>query len=189
MPAKRRHREGRDATVLLIIDMINPLDFPEGAAVAPRALAAARNIARLKARLKAGGHPVVYANDNFTRWRMGFTEIVAICTNGSRGADVARLLIPEPDDHFVLKPKHSAFFETPLETLLAKLQARRLVITGMATDGCVLATAMDAHMREYEVHVPRDCVAAPSDVRTDRALELMKVAMDVDVRTARYAGA
>jgi len=117
---------------------------------------------------------------------MGFSEIVAICANGSRGAEIARLLAPEPDDHFVLKPKHSAFFEAPLETLLAKLKARRLVITGLATDGCVLATAMDAHMREYTVHVPRDCVAAASDARTGRALELMKTAMDVDVRTSRY---
>lgn len=171
---------------LVIVDMINPLDFRGGAATLPRALAAARRIARLKQRLKRSGSPVVYANDNFTKWRMDFNEIVAICANGSRGADITRLLAPEPDDHFVLKPKHSAFFEAPLETLLAKLKARRLVITGLATDGCVLATAMDAHMREYEVHVPRDCVAAASDARTARALELMKTAMDVDVRASRY---
>ena len=175
--SRSRSSEG-GAMALVIVDMINPLDFPGGTAILPRALAAARSIARLKQRLKAGGNPVIYANDNFTKWRMGFS--------GSRGADIAKLLAPEPDDHFVLKPKHSAFFEAPLETLLAKLQARRLVITGLATDGCVLATAMDAHMREYEVHVPRDCVAAASDARTTRALELMKTAMDVDVRTSRH---
>lgn len=183
--SRSRSSEG-GAMALVIVDMINPLDFPGGTAILPRALAAARSIARLKQRLKAGGNPVIYANDNFTKWRMGFSEIVAISANGSRGADIAKLLAPEPDDHFVLKPKHSAFFEAPLETLLAKLQARRLVITGLATDGCVLATAMDAHMREYEVHVPRDCVAAASDARTTRALELMKTAMDVDVRTSRH---
>ncbi|MGQ4583635.1 isochorismatase family protein [Lysobacter sp. F60174L2] len=176
------------ATALVIVDMINPLDFPGGAAMQPAALAAARRIARLKQRVKANGGSVVYANDNFTKWRMGFSEIVAICANDSRGADIARLLAPEPDDHFVLKPKHSAFFEAPLETLLTKLKARRLVITGLATDGCVLATAMDAHMREYRIHVPRDCVAAISEARTDRALELMKVSMDIDVRTSRYVG-
>lgn len=171
---------------LLIVDMISPFDFPGGAKLASRARIAAGHIAELKQRLQAGGTPVVYANDNFTRWRMDFSEIVAICTAGSRGADIAQLLAPGPEDHFALKPKHSAFFETPLETLLAKLEARRLVICGVATDGCVLATAMDAHMREYEVHVPRDCVAAISDVRDDRALELMRTAMEIDVRTARH---
>ena len=184
---RTRHRMAQDgATALLIVDMINPLDFPGGPAMLPRAVAAASRIARLKQRMKADDAPVIYANDNFTKWKMGFSEIVAICSNGTRGADIAQQLAPEPDDHFVLKPKHSAFFETPLETLLAKLKARRLVVTGLATDGCVLATAMDAHMREYKVHVPRDCVAAISDTRTDRALELMKVAMDIDVRTSRY---
>ncbi|MGH8074794.1 MAG: isochorismatase family cysteine hydrolase [Lysobacter sp.] len=185
-----RRKEDRtaadDTTALVIVDMINPLDFPGGAVMQPAAFAAARRIARLKQRVKADGGSVIYANDNFTKWRMGFTEIVAICANDGRGADITRLLTPEPDDHFVLKPKHSAFFEAPLETLLAKLRARHLVIVGLATDGCVLATAIDAHMREYRIHVPRDCVAAISEARTDRALELMKVSMDIDVRTSRY---
>ena len=186
MRRKGNRTTGDGTMALVIVDMINPLDFPGGAAILPAALVAATRIARLKQRLKANGGAVIYANDNFTRWRMGFNEIVAICANGSRGAGIARLLAPGPDDHFVLKPKHSAFFEAPLETLLTKLKARRLVITGLATDGCVLATAMDAHMRDYELHVPRDCVAAASSVRSDRALELMKAAMDVDVRTSRY---
>lgn len=186
MSRNRNRTADGDAMALLIVDMINPLDFAGGAAMLPRALTAARRIAALKKRLKADGVPVIYANDNFTKWRMDFNEIVAICASGGRGVEITGLLTPEPDDHFVLKPKHSAFFECPLETLLAKLKARRLVITGLATDNCVLATAMDAHMREYRLHVPRDCVAALSDARTDRALELMKTAMDIDVRTSRF---
>src|SRR5690606_38048980 len=133
---------------LLIVDMINPLDFRGGPAMLPQAVAAARRIAALKRRLKPDGVPVIYANDNFTKWRMGFADIIEICAQSSRGAALTEILMPEEDDHFVLKPKHSAFFEAPLETLLAKLKVRRLILTGVATDGCVLATALDAHMRE-----------------------------------------
>jgi len=174
---------------LLIVDMINPLDFSGGAAILPLATAAAQRIARLKQRLQERGVPVIYANDNFAHWQMDFNELVAICSHDSRGAPLAQLLAPDRDDHFVLKPKHSAFYETPLPTLLAKLKVGGLVITGLATDNCVLATAMDAHMREYRVHVPRDCVAAVSRARSDRALALMKDAMDLDVRTSRYVQA
>ena len=132
----------------------------------------------------------VYVNDNFMHWQVDFSALVAICQHdGSLGAELARCLPPEPDDYFVLKPKHSGFFDTPLAILLAKLGAKRLVITGVAADGCVLTTATDAHMREFAVHVPRDCVASISPQRTERALALMKDSMKIDVRTARYARA
>lgn len=174
---------------LLIVDMINPLDFSGGAAVLPLATAAAERIARLKKRLHQSGVPVIYINDNFAHWQMDFRELVAICSHDSRGAPLAQLLAPDRDDHFVLKPKHSAFYETPLATLLAKLEVRHLVITGLATDNCILATAMDAHIREYRVHVPRDCVATASRVRGDRALALMRDSLELDVRTSRYVQA
>lgn len=172
---------------LLVVDMINPMDFPHAAAMLPQAVAAARNIARLKRRLRGQGVPVIYANDNFADWRMDFRELVAVCSHDTAGAQMARTLAPLPDDHFVLKPRHSAFFDTPLPTLLAQLGTRRLVVTGIATDGCVLATALDAHLREFQVHVPRDCVAAISPERTARALQLVRDAQGIDVRLSRFA--
>lgn len=178
------------STALLIVDMINPLDFEGGKAMRPQAIAAAGRIATLKRRLKADGVPAIYVNDNFMQWQVDFNSLVAICQHGdSPGAALAQRLPPEPDDYFVLKPKHSGFFDTPLALLLDKLGATRLVVTGVAADGCVLTTAADAHMREYEVHVPRDCVASISPARTDRALALMRESMKIDVRTSRYAGA
>lgn len=188
--ASRRRKAETGGTALLIVDMINPLDFEGGTAMRPQAAEAARRIATLKQRLKRDGVPVVYVNDNFMHWQVDFSALVAICQHdGSLGAELARCLPPEPDDYFVLKPKHSGFFDTPLAILLAKLGAKRLVITGVAADGCVLTTATDAHMREFAVHVPRDCVASISPQRTERALALMKDSMKIDVRTARYARA
>lgn len=182
-----RNTRARDRGALLIVDMINPLDFEGGQAMRPQAIAAAKRIAALKTRLKAEGTPVIYVNDNFMQWQADFSEIVAVCRHDTLGAPLAELLPPGPDDYFILKPKHSGFFSTPLPILLQKLEATRLIITGVAGDGCVLATATDAHMREYQVHVPRDCVASISRARTDRALALMKDSMKLDVRSARYA--
>ena len=171
-------------TALLIVDMINPLDFDGGEALRPHAEAAARRIAALAARTRERGDPVVYVNDNFMHWQADFREIVATVRGDTRGSGLAEALAPEPGDYFVLKPKHSGFLATPLEILLEKLEAGRVVVTGLATDGCVLATATDAHMREYSVHVPSDCVAAQTEERSRRALELMRDSMHMDIRPA-----
>ena len=60
-------------------------------------------------------------------------------------------LLPEKDDYFVLKPKHSAFYQTNLEILLNYLGVRTLIMTGMAADICVLFSANDAYMRDFRV--------------------------------------
>ncbi len=173
-------------SALLIIDMINPFDFAGAAQLRRAALPAAKKIAGLKARLKARGAPAVYINDNFTQWQSDFRQLVAICSQeDAPGAEIAALLAPEHDDYFVLKPRHSAFFATPLRLLLEQLGVRRLILTGIAGDSCVLATAADAHMNEFEVVVPRDCVASPTAERNRRALAVMKAALGADVRSAR----
>lgn len=170
---------------LIIIDMINALDFREGRSLLRHALPVSARIARLKARCRRAGVPVVYANDNYGQWRSDFREVVAVCSRAdSLGAPLAAALSPEPDDYFVLKPMHSGFFQTPLEALLQSLGATRLVVTGLAGDSCVLATATDAHMRGFEVHVPADCTASVSRPRNDRALGLLKTSLEIDTRIA-----
>src|SRR5690606_21868686 len=77
---------------------------------------------------------------------------------------------PEPGDYFILKPMHSAFYESSLETLLERLEAETLVLTGFAGDICVLATAMDAHMRDYRLVIPRDGMASVEPEHSEAAL-------------------
>jgi nicotinamidase-related amidase len=181
----RRHAAapGNARSALLIVDMINPLDFPGAQALREQAIPVARAIARLKKRLKARDVPAIYCNDNFTHWRNDFRELVAICSQpDSAGAPLAHALAPEHDDYLVLKPKHSGFYATPLGVLLAQLEVRRVIITGIAGDGCVLATAMDAHMRDFEVAVPADCCASISRARNTRALALMRDSVGIDTR-------
>ena len=122
---------------------------------------AARHIAGLKRRMKEARLPVLYVNDNFGKWQSDFRMLVTRCLEEQcRGKQIARILLPEDDDNFVLKPKYSGFYATPLELLLRYLEVGRVIITGIAGDNCVLLTAADAYTREFEVAVPADCVVS-----------------------------
>ena len=125
--------------MLLLVDVINDFDFPQGEKLLRFALPAARRIAALKTRLRKRGIPTIYVNDNFGRWQSEFKKQVERCiSEAAPGAEVARLLIPREDDYFVLKPKHSGFYSTSLETLLSYFGARKLIITGFAADRTVV---------------------------------------------------
>lgn len=162
------------------------MEFPEAPGLVRNALAVSPRIARLKQRAKAAGWPVIYANDHHGDWRSSFGHVVAQCSaDGMRGAGLARALAPEPDDYHVLKPEQSAFHGTPMDRLLQDLAVSRLVLCGIAGDGCVLATAIDARMRGFEVRVPSDCSASATMARHRRALALMRDAMRINTVPSR----
>jgi nicotinamidase-related amidase len=167
---------------LLIIDMINDLEWPGGENIVQPALAAAERIAALKEEARARRIPVIYANDNFGKWRSDFREVVKHCLeDGVRGQPIAELLRPDRNDYFVLKPKHSAFFESTLATLLEHLGTRHLILTGITADICVLMTASDAYMRDFRIHVPPDCVASLEPIDTKQALRYMQRVLNADL--------
>jgi nicotinamidase-related amidase len=173
----------RAPVVLLLLDVINDLEFPGGARLLRHALPMARRLAALKRRARAAGIPAVYVNDNFGRWRSDFGTLLAHCLQpGVRGRPLAEALRPADDDYFVLKPKHSGFFSTTLEILLAYLGAETLVLGGLTGDICVLFTAGDAYMREFRLVVPADCVASADSDANRRALQYMASVLRADVR-------
>jgi nicotinamidase-related amidase len=173
------------STCLLIIDMINPMTFEGAEQMLPAFSAAAERIAILKQRIKAAGLPVLYVNDNFGKWQSDFRKLVHRCLEGScRGKSTAQLLHPHEDDYFILKPKHSGFYATPLELLLQFLGAKRLICTGVAGNSCVLHTAADAHMRDFDLIVPADCVASASSEENQMALHHMHRMLDADIRAS-----
>ncbi len=173
------------ATALLIIDMLSGWDFPDAQTLLSNARSIAPRIAALRERCKAKRVPVVYANDNEGRWRSDFREVVALARDhGGAGALIAEQLAPDRDDYFVLKPKHSAFHATPLDLLLRHLRVRKLVITGVSSDQCVLYTAADARMHDYAVSVPGDCIATQSEQRNRRALQHMQEVLNADTTSS-----
>ncbi len=165
---------------LLIIDMISVWDFPDARKLLPHALRVAPTIAALKRRCRRRGVPAIYANDNRGQWRSDFRELVErSLAHGGSGARITEQLMPEEDDYFVLKPKQSAFFGTPLALLLQHLGTGRMLLSGVASDQCIATTAADARMRDLEVVVPADCVASQSGARNRRAVEHFEQVMKI----------
>lgn len=169
-------------TALLIIDVINDLEFPGGEKVLPWAQKMVERLQPVADRARSAGVPVIYVNDNFGQWRSNFGDVFDHATRtGARGADVARAMKPRPDDYFILKPKHSAFFATSLVPLLEHLGTRRILMAGIATNLCVLFSAHDAYMNEYDIAVLSDCCAAESDKDHDIALDQLQRFLHVRV--------
>ncbi len=185
MPTKNHDLHGnvpdKCPLALVLVDVINDMEFEGGERLLQTALPAAERIAALKARAREAGVPVIYCNDNFGRWRSDFHDVVEhVMGDGVRGEPLARLLKPDDDDYFVLKPKHSAFFATTLDTLLNYLGARRLIFCGFSGDVCVLFSAGDAHMRDFHLHVPSDCIASIFPEENKRVLSYMRRVLSVN---------
>ena len=172
----------KSTVALLLLDVINDLEFEGGDVLARYALPAAKNIAALKQRASLAGIPTIYVNDNFGKWRSDFRKLVAhVIDDQTRGAPIAELLRPQADDYFVLKPKHSGFFSTSLDVLLKHLGAGTLILAGWAGDICILFTASDAHVREYDLVIPGDCVASEDAEENGHVLKLMQRVQEADI--------
>jgi nicotinamidase-related amidase len=178
----RAHRLPKSQRVLLLVDFINALDFPGAEKLAGPALEAARATAELKRRLRGEGVVAIYANDNFGAWQSDFRSLVSRCLAlpGEPG-EITRVLRPEEDDLTVLKPRHSAFYASPLELLLAEMETHELIICGLAADMCVQLTAADAFLREYRVWVPADCTASETDKAKANAMDYMASVLKCEV--------
>ena len=168
---------------LLVVDVINDLEFDGGDQLLPHALKMASSLARLIKRARKYGVPVVYANKNHETLGPDFSGLLTHCIeDGVRGERVTKLLRPSFDDYLVLKYKESGFFSTTLDTLLRFLGTDTLIITGMSTDNCVLSTAKDAYIRDFRLFIPSDCVAAENEEVSAESLTHMKRVLKADTR-------
>ena len=176
------HTPHTSSVALLLIDVINQFDFPQGDRILKNALPVASRLARLKRRCRRAGIPAIYVNDNFGQWRSDARSLVARCLQPDcAGKPFVEQIQPDDHDYFVLKPMHSAFFQTPLETLLHYLGATSLILTGLATNSCIITTAHDAKMREFKLYVPADCSAARTAREHEQAIAHIKNMTDASV--------
>jgi nicotinamidase-related amidase len=185
-PARNSELHGmvpdKSAVALLLLDVINDMEWEGAEQLLPHALPMARNLAALKRRAKEADIPAIYVNDNYGRWQSDLGRLLEHCTaDDCPGKQLVELLLPEEDDYFVLKPKHSGFFCTTLDVLLAYLRARTLIITGVAGNICVLFTANDAYMRDYHLFVPADCVASNEVEENLHALRQIETVLKADI--------
>ena len=167
---------------MLLIDVINDMDFEGSDSLVRLAEPMARRLRALKQRARDAGIPTIYINDNFGKWRSDFRTLVEHCVHDDvPGREVARMLQPDEQDYFVLKPKQSAFYGTTLDMLLRSLGTKTVILTGIAGDNCVLFSANDAYMRDLELFIPCDCVASESTEENDTALRLMQKVVKADI--------
>lgn len=164
---------GRTAgRALVVIDMINTYDHEDADLLVPAAARVVPVLAELIGRARDAEVPVVYANDNFGLWRSHHGELVETALAG-RHADLVEPVRPDDESMFVMKARHSVFFETPMSYLLWELNVSEVVLTGQVTEQCVLYSALDAHIRHLEVTVPEDAVASIHPRLGEAALEMM----------------
>ena len=157
----RSQNSGRVA--LLALDLITDFDFPDGPAVRRALSRRAPAIRRLLASARKHRVPVIYANDNLGAWRSDAPALIAHCTRGdSPGAELVKDLSPALTDDIILKPRHSAFYGTPLEALLADRRIDTLLLVGISAESCVWMTACDAHTRGFSLIIPADTMAGAS---------------------------
>ena len=189
MPVRSKDLHGNvpdtAATALLMIDVVNDFEFENGDQLLRLAIPVGKRIAELKSKAKAVGIPAVYVNDNFGKWQSDLKKIVSHCLEDKvRGKPFVELVLPDEDDYFVLKPKHSGFFSTTLALLLEHLGAERLILTGIAGNNCVLFTANDAYMRDFKLFVPSDCVVSETADENVYALKQMEKVLKADIRVS-----
>jgi nicotinamidase-related amidase len=175
-------RGSHSSAVLIVVDVINHFEFPDGEKVLRQALPIAPKLARLKNRAQAAGMSIIYVNANFGQWRSDVYKLLDYCVRPEAlGKSFVEQIQPDKNDYFVLKPMHSAFYQTPLEVLLRYLDASTLVLAGLTTNSCIVCTAHDAKMREFELYVPSDCSAARTSKEHRQAIEHIRMMTDAKV--------
>lgn len=188
MTAESTHHEEIDQSkiALLLVDVINDFEFPDSDELLANALPLVHEIAALRSRAEQAKIPIIYANDNFGKWRSDFRAIVQHCLHEGKGRKFTAQLTPGADHYFILKPRHSAFFSTSLEILLRSLGVDSVILAGLAGNNCILFTANDAYLRKLNVIVPEDCVASNSQEDNMQALGLMKKILKADTRPSSW---
>jgi nicotinamidase-related amidase len=185
MKQAERNVRHKSRVALLLVDVINHFEFPDGKVILRRALAIAPPLARLKKRARAADVPTIYVYDNFGQWRSDNKKLLQYCLSPEApGLRFVEQLQPDDDDYFILKPMHSGFYQTPLDLLLRELGTSSLILSGLATNSCILCTAHDANMRHLKVIVPRDCCTARTAREHGQALEHIVAMADAKVVTS-----
>ncbi|MFD5541360.1 cysteine hydrolase family protein [Streptomyces sp. NPDC127079] len=173
-----------DGRALVVIDMINTYEHEDAELLLPAAEQVVPVLADLIGRAREAGVPVIYVNDNFGRWRSHHGELVETALSRPHAALVEPIR-PDDDSLFVVKARHSIFYDTPLAYLLWELGVRTVVLSGQVTEQCVLYSALDAHIRHLEVTVPKDAVASIHPHLAEAALEMMERNMDARIVPAK----
>jgi nicotinamidase-related amidase len=180
-PRRRDSRDrGNGGSAVVVVDLLNPYEHEDAEQLAESVAEAIPGVRRLLERAADAGVPVIYVNDNYGDWDSSSEKLRRRALEGRRPELVEPVLPPEGSS-FVIKARHSIFYGTPLEYVLDQMEVSRLVLSGQATEQCILYSALDAYVRHFEVAVPPDAVAHIHRHLAEAALEMMERNMSADL--------
>lgn len=172
-----------NTSALIVVDMVNHYDFEDAEKLRPSVQRALPRMAELIERAAERGVRTVYVNDNHGAWHQGRAELLESVLAGDF-AELVEPIAPGDDVDFVVKARHSIFYQTPLEYLLREAGVSKIILVGQVTEQCILYSALDAYIRHFEVHVPPDAVAHIHEDLARAALRMMEINMRADLTPA-----
>jgi nicotinamidase-related amidase len=171
-------------TALIVVDMLNTYDHPDADKLSSSVEQMVPNLVSLIERARDEDVVTIYVNDNWGAWKSERDELIESARNGAR-PDLVEPILPREDDLFVVKARHSTFYQTPLEYLLDReLEVDRIVLAGQVTEQCILYSALDAYIRHLSVVIPDDAVAHIHEDLAQASLRMMERNMDAEVTGA-----
>jgi nicotinamidase-related amidase len=183
-PYKLYGKEGNDLansqhTALIFIDIINDFQFTHGNQLLKHTYRILPSLQKLKQFTTQNKIPIIYVNDHYGRWRSDLQQIYDHCLSKETEL-LLQTMMPAKEDYFLIKPKHSGFYQSSLQSLLYELGVKRLILSGIAGNICVLFTANDAYMREYDLWVPQNAIASTNNHDNKFALTMMENVLKAD---------
>jgi nicotinamidase-related amidase len=176
-----RHTAAVPKTALLIVDMLNSYEHEDAEPLAESVREVLPCIVKL--REDAASAPdalTVYVNDNNDQWDVDREEIVDWALAGKQ-PDLVEPIAPRERVPFIVKGRHSIFYQTAVDHFLRLEEIERLVLCGQVTEQCILYSALDAYIRGYDIVVPRDAVAHIDADLARAALAMMESNMHAEI--------
>jgi nicotinamidase-related amidase len=179
MPPREQHSD-QDGLAVIVVDMLNSYEHPDADALVESVERIVEPLSGLVGRAADSDAHLIYVNDNYGDWNSSAKELSDVAMAGAR-RDLVEPLLPPDEASFVIKARHSIFYGTPLEHLLAQLGAGRIVLAGQVTEQCILYSALDGYVRGFDVVVPRDGVAHIHGDLADAAIQMMERNMSAEI--------
>jgi nicotinamidase-related amidase len=168
------------ATALIVVDMLNHYEHEDADLLIDDVQRILPSLERMIRAARTRRIETVYVNDNHGDWAAGRPELVKRALAGA-APHVIEPIVPPAELPFVVKRRHSIFYQTLLEYLLHERDVGQIILAGQVTEQCILYSALDAYLRHFTVIVARDCVAHIHEDLADAALRMMERNMHAEV--------
>jgi nicotinamidase-related amidase len=170
-------------SALIVVDMLNTYDHEDADRLVESVDAVIEPIRGLVRRAAEADAELIYVNDNYGDWNSSQEELAERALSGRR-PDLVEPILPPDEADFVIKARHTIFYMTPLEYLLAQKEIRHVILAGQVTEQCILYSALDAYVRHIDVSIPTDGVAHIHEDLARAALKMMERNMSAELVSA-----